>query len=170
MRRFNTCSSCEEQHRLQEHRVFRCPGFNTCSSCEEQLLRFQLARRRFVVSIHAPLARSNYVAVQKHDKKNVSIHAPLARSNCLRRLRWAHQCCFNTCSSCEEQQRRPPISAGKNCFNTCSSCEEQRYPRFLPIVFRRFQYMLLLQGATCEHRVGVHVRRFNTCSSCEEQL
>ena len=34
-RRFNTCSSCEEQlHMLRTVFVFRC--FNTCSSCEEQ--------------------------------------------------------------------------------------------------------------------------------------
>ena len=78
--------------------------------------------------------------------------------------------CFNTCSSCEEQQGplaparnlhsvsihaplarsnstpMPPHDTG-TCFNTCSSCEEQH---------GEFICVFALQ---C----------FNTCSSCEEQ-
>ena len=55
---------------------------------------------------------------------------------------------FNTCSSCEVQPGQIAQKERSLCLNTCSSCEEQLYPRFLPIVFRRFQYMLLLRGAT----------------------
>ncbi len=76
---FNTCSSCEEQ--LVEQNVyspFRC--FNTCSSCEEQQDGVQ-GGFIVVVSIHAPLARSNPASGRSDDGRDVSIHAPLARSN-----------------------------------------------------------------------------------------
>ena len=77
-------------------------------------------------------------------------------------------------------------------FNTCSSCEEQLNSIIKDNQVPRFQYMLLLRGATdCfallpdEWTVSIHAplarsnkflfRRqlmessFNTCSSCEEQ-
>ena len=84
----------------------------------------------------------------RHRQNGVSIHAPLARSN-------LHGCtvcrtgrCFNTCSSCEEQPHALPRPHARRRFNTCSSCEEQQ----IFFVFRffkfRFQYMLLLRGAT----------------------
>ena len=101
---FNTCSSCEEQH--HRHRLLHRSrvGFNTCSSCEEQLTFALRSLSRFSfqymlllrgatmpygpvasetkVSIHAPLARSNWYINSKIDAlKVVSIHAPLARSN-----------------------------------------------------------------------------------------
>ena len=101
---------------------------------------------------------------------SVSIHAPLARSNM-----FAEQVVY-----------------GVKSFNTCSSCEEQRQGTMLPHSLLRFQYMLLLRGATCasaenkERNMfqymlllrGATQRRilrrstlmcFNTCSSCEEQ-
>ena len=61
---------------------------------------------------------SNYI--------NVSIHAPLARSNHVPSL-------------------RPAI---RKSFNTCSSCEEQRSGEDVVVSHDRFQYMLLLRGAT----------------------
>ena len=64
-KRFNTCSSCEEQQADCAHTDF-VGGFNTCSSCEEQLYRFSWNFKLLVVSIHAPLARSNL-----YDKKNL---------------------------------------------------------------------------------------------------
>ena len=54
---FNTCSSCEEQHEPRNRKSLRL-GFNTCSSCEEQL-QAHLQPLPPLVSIHAPLARSN---------------------------------------------------------------------------------------------------------------
>ena len=56
--------------------------------------------------------------------------------------------CFNTCSSCEEQQALSGFLQDAGCFNTCSSCEEQLGPNSKQLLIRR-----------C----------FNTCSSCEEQ-
>ena len=103
----------------------------------------------------------------------VSIHAPLARSNPnLDAITEAILGGFNTCSSCEEQPHCLFRLKRGGCFNTCSSCEEQ-----LPITSRRiitrflFQYMLLLRGATPrKSRLGSQAVCFNTCSSCEEQL
>ena len=148
--RFNTCSSCEEQR-------FRVPAgcaidsFNTCSSCEEQPVCGGVGRDSDdSVSIHAPLARSNW------------------KTRTRRRLRSR---CFNTCYSCEEQ----PVALGhmdaykvsihaplarsnlhivvetgdpRNGFNTCSSCEEQRSRAVTVSSSCLFQYMLLLRGAT----------------------
>ena len=56
-------------------------SFNTCSSCEEQRDGAGFCKYLHVVSIHAPLARSN------------DSRAPAHRIDL----------CFNTCSSCEEQ-------------------------------------------------------------------
>ena len=124
----------------------------------------------------------------------VSIHAPLARSNYRCKVRKGRKVRgFNTCSSCEEQRRRDGMSYLYIIFNTCSSCEEQlqvlgdgaaqgefqymlllrgaTQPENMFVTSRVFQYMLLLRGAT-----GLTLKRFawrrsfNTCSSCEEQL
>ena len=60
----------------------KCPfRFNTCSSCEEQPAHADNVAARINVSIHAPLARSNWHVRPCHGKSNG----------------------FNTCSSCEEQ-------------------------------------------------------------------
>ena len=103
------------------------------------------------VSIHAPLARSNGRSAARRSSVFRFQHAPLARSN----RRSARSCadlsqfqymlllrgatgefrsplprlsCFNTCSSCEEQQENLPTYADLVGFNTCSSCEVQRQP------------------------------------------
>ena len=125
------------------------PRFNTCSSCEEQpdryydvqvneefqymlLLRGATGQRKELVvgqmvSIHAPLARSNspcanwvglynwfqYMLLlrgatdslqSRVHRQLVSIHAPLARSNQSFGGMFGNSWGFNTCSSCEEQQ------------------------------------------------------------------
>ena len=123
----------------------------------------------------------------------VSIHAPLARSNFKGWNVDVQRVCFNTCSSCEEQHAQAYQSIGSKRFNTCSSCEEQLHRLKQFRVRTVFQYMLLLRGATISedgvHRgVGVSIHAplarsnkrsqttylqspgFNTCSSCEEQL
>ena len=56
----------------------------------------------------------------------VSIHAPLARSNSVEGKIRIELSCFNTCSSCEEQPRSEIGDKLHLCFNTCSSCEEQQ--------------------------------------------
>ena len=84
------------------------------------------------------------------------------------------------------------MDPGYPCFNTCSSCEEQQVCHFVfPHLFQfqyllllrgatplqrlslnlsMFQYMLLLRGATQQPSMsGSHCPCFNTCSSCEEQ-
>ena len=62
----------------------------------------------------------------------VSIHAPLARSN------WMD---FLT------------VTMPTRGFNTCSSCEEQQHEAIISEELFRFQYMLLLRGATKTHDV-----------------
>ena len=89
--------------------IFRRAGngsfcFNTCSSCEEQLLLLRFLPLLLLVSIHAPLARSN---------SECPSPPPLSHAR------------FNTCSSCEEQPFPASTVASFPCFNTCSSCEEQ---------------------------------------------
>ena len=116
------------------------------------------------VSIHAPLARSNKKVNGRNPDGNpfqymlllrgatflrrlfrhrppVSIHAPLARSN----------------------GSRKRAEVGGVGFNTCSSCEEQLRPPLRIVHERRFQYMLLLRGATAsplkrgaQRRVSIH--------------
>ena len=78
----------------------------------------------------------------------VSIHAPLARSNSTIGRTGRIWRSFNTCSSCEEQHRRDGQGHCEHCFNTCSSCEEQLEALITTGVTAPFQYMLLLRGAT----------------------
>ena len=124
-------------------------SFNTCSSCEEQL------SPEFV----------------RPDSEVVSIHAPLARSNKPPRSGAKSTFCFNTCSSCEEQLR------GMGRRGACALFQYMLLLRGATIfaennaVCRLFQYMLLLRGATCGFRRKQRGSLcFNTCSSCEEQL
>ena len=124
---FNTCSSCEEQHDCCWSSTANRISFNTCSSCEEQHDGTYNSSSP-VVSIHAPLARSNLALEHTHEHRAVSIHAPLARSNAKQRRKRAQKQRFNTCSSCEEQHVAPLVVATTICFNTCSSCEEQPLP------------------------------------------
>ena len=46
---------------VQQTKIGFRKSFNTCSSCEEQLDYIRIYLPFLVVSIHAPLARSNYV-------------------------------------------------------------------------------------------------------------
>ena len=144
-------------------------GFNTCSSCEEQRAGRRGAGRQRV-SIHAPLARSNRMLKQVIRKIVVSIHAPLARSNILDQGIRIHMCRFNTCSSCEEQpsaqleafrklfvsihaplaRSNYPADGGGKVWNVSIHAPLARsnvIPQH-PVPQHRFQYMLLLRGAT----------------------
>ena len=125
------------------------------------------------VSIHAPLARSNTILASRTSSHRVSIHAPLARSN----SRGRKLCKSCRVSIHAPLARSNQISSGdlsiRLSFNTCSSCEEQLVIIFIPPYVSRvsihaplarsnfldqlllnyskkFQYMLLLRGATLE--------------------
>ena len=189
--RFNTCSSCEEQPSSWGGFKYCC-CFNTCSSCEEQLADEVMRRGERGVSIHAPLARSNSFVISDSLflvfqymlllrgatvgemlcllRDSVSIHAPLARSNSRIAELIAAQSSFNTCSSCEEQHNYRNWINGYGKFQYmlllrgATGCQGQSEDA------EEFQYMLLLRGATHGAGLGVHLSLcFNTCSSCEEQ-
>ena len=66
------------------------------------------------------------ISVQRVFFRLVSIHAPLARSNAFRASARLRTDRFNTCSSCEEQLYVFYTKTWSGSFNTCSSCEEQR--------------------------------------------
>ncbi len=134
---------------VQGQRSLFTKCFNTCSSCEEQLFGGACEAVDAVVSIHAPLARSNLALNQDHlSYPEVSIHAPLARSN----------------TTARRLLPRGHVSIHAPLARSNRRCK-MRLQRFA-----RFQYMLLLRGAT-EKNVPRSPRiRFNTCSSCEEQL
>ena len=148
-RRFNTCSSCEEQHdRVCKFDFKAC--FNTCSSCEEQLSGSSRSMSAFPFQYMLLLRGATFPTTQM---------GIMTLS-------------FNTCSSCEEQlrSRRRPFRQLRR-FNTCSSCEEQPPARSgWTRCASMFQYMLLLRGATEARQPRIPLGRFNTCSSCEEQL
>ena len=148
---FNTCSSCEEQLRYEPFVISR-HGFNTCSSCEEQLSTPLTTSSFCAVSIHAPLARSNFPQAHLAVTPLPFQYMLLLRGATLFRyslratgefqymllLRGATQtytsstmmiCRFNTCSSCEEQHHCLSKCLFPSRFNTCSSCEEQHVQR-----------------------------------------
>ena len=190
--------------------------FNTCSSCEEQLdgIGYQYAKP-IKVSIHAPLARSNsktagasmwalfqYMLLLRgatgppvqsvRIPRAVSIHAPLARSNDRRpevrldRLVSIHAPLARSNQSHSAATDRADVSihaplARSNLSDMPASISKKRFQYMLllrgatstgPHWMMRspFQYMLLLRGAT-EYENGVCFSKscFNTCSSCEEQ-
>ena len=121
--RFNTCSSCEEQHRSSS---------KVCLELEFQymlLLRGATYQKchlksRLFVSIHAPLARSNFKNQSTRpcpEFQYMLLLRGATRQVCLHRS----HLCFNTCSSCEEQPLVNTTPSTTSGFNTCSSCEEQ---------------------------------------------
>ncbi len=144
--RFNTCSSCEEQpYDVPQSHHNHC--FNTCSSCEEQ-----------------PLPSESTVTSELFQYMLLLRGATKSDRFC-----GNFECSFNTCSSCEEQHRPGSTRTKSSGFNTCSSCEEQRRIAIVSIIALRFQYMLLLRGATYHSTPSIPCGCFNTCSSCEEQ-
>ena len=79
------------------------------------------------VSIHAPLARSNFLrTVFRRAVHHVSIHAPLARSNPTRRLSKDLTEEFQYMLLLRGATRRRRSCGRLSGFNTCSSCEEQQ--------------------------------------------
>ena len=133
------------------------PCFNTCSSCEEQLGRAVRTEGQERVSIHAPLARSNFASNALRQFKQVSIHAPLARSNSAT-IGTPRKDSVSIHAPLARSNSGNPIRRSHSTgFNTCSSCEEQ-----LLSIFRKkqeilFQYMLLLRGATKQQLKGVNM-------------
>ena len=106
--------------------------FNTCSSCEEQQQPKNKQQQR-IVSIHAPLARSN---------RKKTAWFLCFKFQYMLLLRGATRQIYLFCTN------------GKQSFNTCSSCEEQLLaPRHVGNLIP-FQYMLLLRGATAVRSAG----------------
>ena len=152
------------------------------------------AVRTDIVSIHAPLARSNWNEWPTHITNKfqymlllrgatsgrtlyglglqVSIHAPLARSNLA--VRWAKpgsyvfQYMLLLRGATASSEVRHSAMA---CFNTCSSCEEQRKTKNGNSGRGCFNTC-----SSCEEQLSSFINHnlctacFNTCSSCEEQL
>ena len=77
---FNTCSSCEEQHAASITGEMMM-GFNTCSSCEEQHSRNPVLPVNRLFQYMLLLRGATPGAVCGEGPVAVSIHAPLARSN-----------------------------------------------------------------------------------------
>ena len=154
--------------------IFR---FNTCSSCEEQLEKAY--RLVFITEFQYMLLLRGATRSREKSSRTVTFQYMLllrgATYQSLRTLRrgvW-----FNTCSSCEEQlyptgqisrfqtvSIHAPLARSNSIFlsslssslrfNTCSSCEEQLFISFSLLLIFRFQYMLLLRGATCQSGVA----------------
>ena len=151
------------------------------------------AMLEIVVSIHAPLARSNakearsgaatafqYMlllrgATGAHNSDTSDLYkfqymlllrgATGTPDFFNRRVRG-----FNTCSSCEEQRPETLTRMRARGFNTCSSCEEQQYSPICSTDGGGFNTC-----SSCEEQRATRFLRsprssFNTCSSCEEQL
>ena len=106
-------------------------SFNTCSSCEEQL--------KLV----------DHVIVNA-----VSIHAPLARSNFFSRIARKTSPSFNTCSSCEEQPD-PRSQAEITLVSIHAPLARSNVSGSSRYRQSRFQYMLLLRGATRDVAAGL---------------
>ena len=99
----------------------------------------------------------------------VSIHAPLARSNLSCSIVNLSVPSFNTCSSCEEQLGSIRGDTIAHKFQYMLLLRGATSARQGAADTRVFQYMLLLRGATFCGVMLKSKRRFNTCSSCEEQ-
>ena len=81
----------------------RTTHFNPRSSCEERLGEWR-AVIRYMISIHAPHARSDILPLVRRLPHLISIHAPHARSDAYTSRRHSHQKTnFNPRSSCEER-------------------------------------------------------------------
>ena len=79
----------------------------------------------FLVSIHAPLARSNTLSGEEACMKKKFQYMLLLRGATGLHKTSNRRSSFNTCSSCEEQHPSFPEGWETGRFNTCSSCEEQ---------------------------------------------
>ena len=101
-------------------------GFNTCSSCEEQLAKKYNGRSKYVVSIHAPLARSNWSTTNNKRIPKMFQYMLL--------LRGATDNPAGQRTTLEFQYMLLLRGA------TANPAKE--------LEWRRFQYMLLLRGAT----------------------
>ena len=101
--------------------------FNTCSSCEEQLSERVRLLPPLLVSIPAPLARSNIVGLGYPRASTFQYLLLLRGATRLCQCHFRFRLRFNTCSSCEEQHGKIAIVNIKD---------------------KAFQYLLLLRGAT----------------------
>ena len=121
---FNTCSSCEEQPAAVPSPSTH-HSFNTCSSCEEQLERGGCFAHLLLVSIHAPLARSNRVCRCQSPATLFQYMLLLRGATCVKKIKeigveFQYMLLLRGATFITTWRRN-----GNTCFNTCSSCEEQ---------------------------------------------
>ena len=121
---FNPRSSCEERL-LSRIRQTNMMYFNPRSSCEERLPLYVSLPLHFIISIHAPHARSDSGHSSCNSRCQISIHAPHARSDLypLDKGSWHRN--FNPRSSCEERLHTSVTVFSIPYFNPRSSCEER---------------------------------------------
>ena len=146
-------------------------SFNTCSSCEEQ--RSLHLRLLLKDSFNTCSSCEEQLDICRAVRLMlpVSIHAPLARSNRPSAFSKSNRRSFNTCSSCEEQLVPALSHQKKHKFQYMLLLRGATKSRKHCKLGKTFQYMLLLRGATPFRIYGLPLYRcFNTCSSCEEQL
>ena len=123
---FNTCSSCEEQ-RVSPHCASPRRSFNTCSSCEEQ---------RLLVPESSPALPFQYMLLLRGATEGFFVVLFL-------------DSCFNTCSSCEEQRAPCHYRAERRAVSIHAPLARSNVARRAAVLGGKFQYMLLLRGATC---------------------
>ncbi len=148
------------------------PRFNTCSSCEEQ--RFRAFKVSIISQFQYMLLLRGATVVNKSDEppEEVSIHAPLARSNFpFLQIRanlslFQYMLLLRGATGCERiWSKYRPVSIHAPLARSNDEAHD------ILGIFELFQYMLLLRGATpCPSPSLFSHARFNTCSSCEEQL
>ena len=126
-RHFNPRSSCEERLHIDDLDA-TVWHFNPRSSCEERLRRHLAIFRYEIISIHAPHARSDFVAVAALPVVlTISIHAPHARSdfNCHLHIILSHV--FQSTLLMRGATGLLHVCLDLiNHFNPRSSCEERR--------------------------------------------
>ena len=150
----------------------RILGFNTCSSCEEQHKMIASQEPRYEFQYMLLLRGATPMFLQPRRCMPFQYMLLLRGATPADTHPSADHCSFNTCSSCEEQHfsldKFPAdflfqymlllrgatyVRLGNTYFigfNTCSSCEEQPKERSSLKTRTVFQYMLLLRGATCD--------------------
>ena len=102
----------------------------------------------YTISIHAPLAGSDYQAVWSLDGYVISIHAPLAGSDRCLGPQTPGSRYFNPRSPCGERRHQNDRDGRNGDFNPRSPCGERPGFSCIASAPSRFQSTLPLRGAT----------------------
>ena len=120
---FNTCSSCEEQLGIRET-PYVMTVFQYMLLLRGATHRRLVQKPRRSVSIHAPLARSNSEEARETPESTFQYMLLLRGATSLSdlsNLQTAFQYMLLLRGATKHKRRENPVC----CFNTCSSCEEQ---------------------------------------------